>query len=80
MSIAAVGASSNPCSETFAGPKAWSEPETEQLAAYLRGIASEIKLYLAFHSYGQYLLFPYGHTFEPVENYDDLVGHCGGEN
>ncbi|XP_037038856.1 zinc carboxypeptidase-like [Bradysia coprophila] len=67
-----IGASSNPCSETFAGPRAWSEPETEQLAEYLRGLSSEIKIYLSFHSYGQYLLFPYGHTGEHVENYDDL--------
>lgn len=67
-----VGASSNPCSETFAGPNAWSEPETTQLAAYVRGLSTEIKLYLSFHSYGQYLLFPYGHTGDHVDNYDDL--------
>lgn len=112
----ATGASSNPCSETFAGPRAWSEPETEQLADYLRNLTSEVKVYLSFHvsenskfvrcfgavlimlrsfifancmaflfkycchhkisfsqSYGQYMLFPYGHTGEHVENYEELV-------
>lgn len=72
----AIGASSNPCSDTFAGPSAWSEPETEQLADYLRGLSSEVKLYLSFHSYGQYLLFPYGHTGEHVDNYEELVSKC----
>ncbi|KAJ6648921.1 Zinc carboxypeptidase A 1 [Pseudolycoriella hygida] len=67
-----IGASSNPCSETFAGPNAWSEPETVHLADYLRGISSEIKIYLSFHSYGQYFLFPYGHTGEHVGNYEEL--------
>jgi len=67
-----TGVSTNPCSDTFGGPSAWSEPETEQLAAYLRTIASNVDIYLSFHSYGQYMLFPYGHTGEHVENYDEL--------
>lgn len=70
----ATGASSNPCSDTFAGPRAWSEPETEQLATYLSTLASRVNIYLSFHSYGQYMLFPYGHTGEHVENYEELVG------
>jgi len=67
-----TGASSNPCSDTFAGPQAWSEPETEQLADYLRSLTKAVNIYLSFHSYGQYMLFPYGHTGEHVGNYDEL--------
>lgn len=68
-----TGASSNPCSDTFAGPRAWSEPETEQLADYLRNLTSTVNIYISFHSYGQYMLFPYGHTGEHVEHYEELV-------
>ncbi|TMW44837.1 hypothetical protein DOY81_010087 [Sarcophaga bullata] len=68
------GGSSNPCSETYAGPKAFSEPEAVALAQYLTTIRNKIQIYLAFHSYGQYMLSPYGHTTEEVpENYNDLL-------
>lgn len=30
-------------------------------------------MYLAFHSYGQYFMFPYGYTPAPVPEYDGLV-------
>ncbi|XP_065358302.1 zinc carboxypeptidase-like [Calliphora vicina] len=68
------GASSNPCSETFAGPKAFSEPEADALAKFVTSIKDKINIYLSFHSYGQYLLSPYGHTAEEFpENYDDIL-------
>ncbi|XP_037958092.1 zinc carboxypeptidase-like [Teleopsis dalmanni] len=68
------GASDNPCSETYAGTAPFSEPEAKALADHLTNIKDEIKIYLSFHSYGQYLLSPYGHVasdFPP--NYDDLL-------
>lgn len=67
------GASSNPCSETFAGPKPFSEPEAVALANYVTSIKDKLNIYLSFHSYGQWLLSPYGHTStEFPENYDDI--------
>lgn len=68
-----IGASDNPCSDTFGGPVAWSEPESVHLSDYVNSIAGSIRVFLSFHSYGQYLLFPYGHTNEPSHNYDVLV-------
>lgn len=68
-----IGASDNPCSETFAGPAALSEPESLHLSDYVTSIADSIKIYLTFHSYGQYFMFPYGHTDEPAPDYDLLV-------
>ncbi|KAH8412130.1 hypothetical protein KR009_000022 [Drosophila setifemur] len=68
------GASSNPCSETFAGDNPLSEPEAKALAEYLEEIHEKIDVYISFHSYGQYLLSPYGHSkteFPP--NYDDIL-------
>lgn len=66
------GASSNPCSETYAGPNAFSEVEASSIAAFYRTIASEVKVFLSFHSYGQYVLYPYGHTTAAAPNFDDL--------
>lgn len=67
------GASSNPCSETFAGQVAFSEPETKALADYLTSIRDKFSVYLSFHSYGQWLLSPYGHTEDEFpQNYDHL--------
>lgn len=56
--VSAVGASKNPCSETYAGPKAFSEPETLALSEFIKTFHN-LKLYISFHSYSQLLLFPY---------------------
>ncbi|XP_026844068.1 zinc carboxypeptidase [Drosophila persimilis] len=68
------GASSNPCSETFAGDEPGSEPEAKALVEYLTQIKDQFSVYISFHSYGQYLLSPYGHTAtEFPDNYADLL-------
>jgi hypothetical protein len=79
--IAEGGASSNPCSLTFGGPAPWSEIEVRNIADYYVTVASDVVVYLAFHSYGQYLLFPFGTSVEAVENYDDLmtIGNAAGD-
>ncbi|XP_023300199.2 zinc carboxypeptidase A 1-like [Lucilia cuprina] len=68
-----IGASDNPCTDTYAGPSAFSEIETKSLSDF---IATELKgkifLFVSFHSYSQLLLFPYGHTGELPPNYSDL--------
>ncbi|XP_012160052.1 zinc carboxypeptidase A 1 [Ceratitis capitata] len=67
-----VGSSSNPCSDTYAGPAAFSEIETRTLAEYISTLKGKLFLYLSFHSYSQLLLFPYGHTSELPSNYKNL--------
>ncbi|XP_046833285.1 zinc carboxypeptidase-like [Vespa crabro] len=67
------GSSSNACSETYAGSSAFSEIETKTLSQYLRSISDKFFAFISFHSYSQLLLFPYGHTREHLENYDDLL-------
>lgn len=54
----APGSSSVPCSQTYSGPEPFSEPETKALANFVSTF-NNIKVYLALHSYGQYLLHPY---------------------
>lgn len=67
------GASKNPCSEIYPGPKAFSEIEMKSYADYLKSLKHKIHTFIAFHSYSQLLLFPYGHTSEKVNNYNDLM-------
>lgn len=55
----AGGASTNPCSETFAGSKAFSEPETRALADFITSLKTRVKLYIAAHSYSQVFLYPW---------------------
>ncbi|KAL5279590.1 hypothetical protein ACFFRR_003902 [Megaselia abdita] len=68
------GSSGNPCDETFRGAAPFSEPECKALSDYVRSIKDNIGVYLAYHSYGQYILSPYGHSkTEFPENYDDML-------
>lgn len=69
------GSSTNPCAETFAGAKGFSEPETAALAAYLQTetIKSRLTFYLGVHSYGHWILIPYGHTAVHIPEHDEYM-------
>ncbi|XP_054743523.1 zinc carboxypeptidase A 1-like [Anastrepha obliqua] len=67
-----VGASSNECSDTYAGPNEFSELETLSLSKYIKSLEGKIQLYISFHSYSQYVLYPYGHTNELPDNVEDF--------
>ncbi|XP_041377047.1 carboxypeptidase B-like isoform X2 [Gigantopelta aegis] len=54
-----TGASTNPCSNTYAGPKPFSVPETRAIRDVLVKHQKNIKLYLSVHTYAQYFLYPY---------------------
>lgn len=58
------GASTNPCSETYKGAAAGDTPESKGLVAFTQQLAAGqgIKLYIDWHSYGQYILLPYGYN------------------
>nr|QEI22872.1 putative zinc carboxypeptidase [Oryctes rhinoceros] len=66
------GASTNPCSDTFAGPNPFSERSTSTLSQFFTGISSQTVAYISFHSYSQLLLIPYGHTTQNLDNYAEL--------
>ncbi|XP_017136885.1 zinc carboxypeptidase [Drosophila miranda] len=71
-----TGASADPCSEIYAGPSAESDPEISQLTAYINNSIPEgtIKIYISLHSYGQYVLSPWGHTdAEFPEHYPQMM-------
>jgi carboxypeptidase T len=76
------GSSGNPCAETFRGPGASSEPETQAVEAYVRSLwpdrrgpgrkdaapADTSGIHLDIHSFGQLLLWPWGDTSQTAPN------------
>jgi murein tripeptide amidase MpaA len=56
------GASTNPCSQTYKGEAASDTPENQGLDQFVRKLRDTqgIKLFIDWHSYGQYILSPYG--------------------
>lgn len=57
-----LGASTTACSDTFAGPTPFSEPETAAVEAFLSRNYGKYDVYLSFHSYAHLILFPLGNT------------------
>ncbi|CAJ0947161.1 unnamed protein product [Ranitomeya imitator] len=55
------GSSSNPCSETYRGRSAHSEPEVKSIVDFVKS-HGKIKGFVSIHSYSQMLLYPYGYT------------------
>uniref|UniRef100_A0A1I8MX13 Peptidase M14 domain-containing protein n=1 Tax=Musca domestica TaxID=7370 RepID=A0A1I8MX13_MUSDO len=75
------GASNNPCVDTYAGPKAFSENETMIVSDLLHSLKGRGVMYLTIHSYGNYLLYPWGWTADLPETWPDLdeVARAGGD-
>ncbi|KAM9089903.1 carboxypeptidase B [Megaptera novaeangliae] len=67
-----VGASKNPCHETYCGSAAESEKETKALANFIRNNLSSIKAYLTIHSYSQMMLYPYSYDYKLPKNNAEL--------
>ncbi|XP_011872352.1 PREDICTED: zinc carboxypeptidase-like isoform X2 [Vollenhovia emeryi] len=61
-----------PCSETYAGREPFSVIETKSMSDYIKSISDKFYAYIAFHSYSQLLMYPYGYTYVRLENYEDL--------
>ena len=60
------GSSSNPASETYRGPFAFSAPETQVIRDFVNsravGGVQQIKAALDFHTYSELVLWPFGYT------------------
>jgi carboxypeptidase T len=59
-----AGASASPSSETYRGPFAFSEPETQALRDFYLS-RPQIVASIDFHSFGQLVLSPWGYTVAP---------------
>ncbi|ELU14422.1 hypothetical protein CAPTEDRAFT_21335 [Capitella teleta] len=67
------GSSTDPCSDTYRGASADSEPEVRAVEDQLMAIGGEnIVLYMDVHSYSQFWLVPWGGTTEKPDDYAEL--------
>jgi len=67
------GSSNNPCSDTYAGSKAFSEPEAQAVADFIDTISDRLVFYLSLHSYSQLILLPYGHVNTQIPQYQQWL-------
>jgi murein tripeptide amidase MpaA len=54
------GASNNPCSEAYQGPKPFSSQEALHMSNYISSQRGNIIAYIDFHSYSQLWMYPFG--------------------
>ncbi|CAH0588959.1 unnamed protein product [Chrysodeixis includens] len=66
------GSSSYPCSDIYRGSGPFSEPETKAISEFFRNTAVKFSAYLTYHSYGQYLLYPWGYDNALPADHKDL--------
>ncbi|SPP77182.1 carboxypeptidase B [Drosophila guanche] len=66
------GASDNPCADTYAGSNAFSEPEAQVVSDLIHSHAARGKMYLTLHSFGPYILYPWGWTSDLPDTVADL--------
>ncbi|MCS7164864.1 MAG: M14 family metallopeptidase [Candidatus Calescibacterium sp.] len=59
------GASDNPYSDTYRGPYGKSENEIQAIEKYTQ--ENKINAVIDLHSYGNMILFPWGHTHKPTQ-------------
>ena len=75
-----VGASTDPCHETYRGSSSFSEVETATVWDFIMS-KSGVRLYLTYHSYGQMILYPLGYDRSDAPNWQwmDKVGKVAGK-
>jgi len=66
------GSSNNKCSDTYHGPKAFSEPENVNVRDFILSKKGEWVFYNTLHSYSQLILLPWGYGLPVPDDYDEL--------
>uniref|UniRef100_A0A336KZP7 CSON001127 protein n=1 Tax=Culicoides sonorensis TaxID=179676 RepID=A0A336KZP7_CULSO len=67
------GVSKSPCTEIFGGTGGFSEPETKAIRDFLTGLGTgKVAGSISFHSYGQYILYPWGYDRVVPPDHKDL--------
>ncbi|XP_065340580.1 carboxypeptidase B-like isoform X2 [Cloeon dipterum] len=67
-----AGSSRDPCQEIYAGSGPFSEPETQAIRNFVSSLGTTVRGYVTFHSYGQYILYPWGYDKKVPPDYTDL--------
>jgi len=65
-----AGASTYPGSDTYCGPKAFSEPESQHIKRFFE-TRRNLKTHISFHSYASEILYPWGGSEEEVADERD---------
>jgi len=68
-----AGASSNACSDTYAGPSPDSEPETKAVQAAINAKLGNWDAFITVHSYGQWAFTPWGWTTQLPADYTEQM-------
>jgi carboxypeptidase T len=66
------GSSNDPCSDVYMGPTPFSEPETKAVKSFVESHLN-LKVLLTFHTYSELVLYPWGHSYDPISNARDLA-------
>jgi len=67
-----IGASNNPCSETYAGSAPYSEPEAKALSDFVMTKEGDWDLFITLHTYGQLWMSAWGYTKDQPAAYPEL--------
>lgn len=59
------GASASPSSDTYRGPQAFSEPETQAIKKFIED-NENITILLSFHTFSELILYPWGHVYDSI--------------
>ncbi|KAJ4157106.1 hypothetical protein NW754_008748 [Fusarium falciforme] len=75
------GASTEPCSEIYKGKAPGDTPEIKAIVDFTKNLtqSNDIKLFVDFHSYGQYILLPYGYDCDAVAGNNKTQMKLAGE-
>lgn len=67
------GASKDPCSDMYCGPKAFSEVEVKGVADFIMKNSKMMKGFIDFHSFSQLWMSPWGYTTKLPQDFKDQV-------
>lgn len=68
------GASTNPGSDTYRGPNAFSEPESSAVKSFVEA-RPNLKILLSYHTFSELILYPWGHTNDPISEPKPLAAY-----
>lgn len=68
------GASSDPRSETYRGPKPFSEPETRAIKEFIEN-QKNLSVLLSYHTFSELILYPWGHSHDSISDDRDYEVH-----
>lgn len=65
------GSSNNPGRDTYRGPSAFSEPETQAVRDFCN--AHNFRIALNYHTFGNLLIYPWGFSDQPTDDHEIFV-------